>query len=171
ICRPRPLSPSEVGALGSGASSLGSVTASITSPIRRNRQSLSAGAFAPSCTNCGAVRIPCLTALPTSSAMISSASSERYASPQQVRSSLTNCLAVLASSATGRRGRLVIAGVSHHAEGTDRNWGGDAGRAGRETTSSSSSSSGSHAATLKWANATAFCILGGSTVLVAVLWG
>ena len=70
-----------LGALGAGASSLGSVTASITSPIRRSRQSRSAGAFAPSGTTCGVVRSPCLTALPTSSAMISSASSERYAEP------------------------------------------------------------------------------------------
>ena len=122
ICRPRPLSPAQSGTRGCGASSLGSVTASITSPTRRSMHSRSA---ASECA--GAVRRPCRTALTTSSPIITSASSASSPRPQQASSSLTNCRAVLASSGTGLSGRLVIAGVSHQAEGTGSNRGAPAG--------------------------------------------
>src|SRR5215467_6992363 len=99
----------------------------MTSPTRRSRHNRNADdAPDPEVTTCGAVRSPCRTAFTTSSAMMISASSLRYPRPQQVSSSRTNWRAVLASSGTGLSGRLVTEGVSHQAEGTGRNCGGEA---------------------------------------------
>jgi signal recognition particle receptor subunit beta len=137
ICRPRPDSPAQSACLGWGASLLGSTTAIMISCARRSMHSRRPARAA---ARGGAVLSPCLTALTTSSPMISSASSDRSGKPQQVRISRTNWRALRMSSGCGDNDLVVTAGVSHQAEGTGNNLGASACSTGSRMTSKSSSS-------------------------------
>ena len=70
-------------------------------------------------------RVPCWTALTTSSPMIVSASSASPPNPHDTRISRVKCRAVLADSGWAARTREVTAGVSHHADGTGSSRGED----------------------------------------------
>ena len=70
-------------------------------------------------------RVPCWTALTTSSPMIVSASSASPPNPHDTRTSRVKCRAVLADSGWAARTHEVTAGVSHHADGTGSSRGED----------------------------------------------
>jgi hypothetical protein len=143
ICRPRPLSRTQSGWRGVGASSLASMTASMTSLVRLSRHSLrTSGSPRPSpgldqasqargCVRTfepwfgHAVRgtVPCWTAFTTSSPMIVSASSTSSPKPQDWRISRVKWRAARADSAEAASTQEVTAGVSHHADGTGRSRG------------------------------------------------
>jgi hypothetical protein len=146
ICRPRPLSRAQSGWRGVGASSLASMTASMTSLARLSRHSLRmSGSVRPSWlgwldqalqargwgwtfgpwSGHPGVRgtVPCWTALTTSSPMIVSASSTSSLKPQACRISRVKWRAARADPGEAASTQEVTAGVSHHADGTGRSRG------------------------------------------------
>src|ERR1700746_3891157 len=130
------------------------------SPSRRSLQSRSAREL----VRVRPARVPCRTALTTSSSTIISASSASASRPQQVSISRTNRRAVLASSGRTLSARVVTAGVSHQAEGTGSSRGMPSLTVGQGGLSSSSASP-LPVATLRYANATASCMSLGTKTL------
>ena len=129
----------------------------MTSLARLSMHSRSTVSPAPGLGRVRPARVPCRTALTTSSSTIISASSASASRPQQVSISRTKWRAVLASSGRALSARVVTAGVSHQAEGTGSSRGMPSLTAGHPMLTSSSSSP-LPVATLRCANATASCM-------------
>src|SRR5437660_692853 len=117
--------------------------ASMASPARlsmHSRSTVSPEPCPPEPLRLRPARVPCRTALTTSSSTIISASSDRASRPQQVSISRTKRRAVLASSGRALSARVVTAGVSHQADGTGSSRGMLSATAGQGMLTSSSSS-------------------------------